>query len=65
MSTTHSYSPVLLALLMMFLLLIFPLVYAPQSFRFGMVVKVLSWGMVVMVLLVWLAPLFRGLEKLL
>lgn len=65
MSSIHSYSSVWIALLMMNLLLIFPLVYAPHSFRFGMVVKVLSWGMVVMVLLVWIAPLFRGLERLL
>lgn len=60
MSTTHSYSSVWIALLMMNLLLIFPLVYLPQSFRFSMVVKVFGLGMVVLVCLVWLARLLRG-----
>lgn len=58
MSQSSSYSQVLKALLAMLLLLVFPLVYDAKSFRFTMALKVFAWGMVVMVLLVWITPFF-------
>ncbi len=50
MSGTHTYSPVLIALLAMFLLLVLPLIYGAQSFRLGIALKVLGWGMVAIVI---------------
>ncbi len=53
MSSTHAYSPVLIALLAMFLLLILPLVYGAHSFRRDIALKVLGWGMVAIVIVAW------------
>ena len=50
MSGSHAYSPVLIALLAMFLLLSLPLVYGAQSFHRDMALKVLGWGMVAIVI---------------
>lgn len=47
-----------MALLAMLLLLVFPLVYDDKSFHFSMALKVLGWGIVVMLFLVWLSPFF-------
>lgn len=60
MSQSSSYAQVFMAILAMLLLLVFPLVYDTQSFRFSMALKVFAWGMVVMVLLVWITPFLRG-----
>lgn len=58
MSQSSSYSQVIMALLAMLLLLVFPLVYDAKSFRFSIALKVLGWGIVVMLFLVWLSPFF-------
>ena len=50
MSSTHAYSPVLIALLAMFLLLVLPLIYGAHSFRLGIALKVLGWGIVAIVI---------------
>lgn len=47
MSTTHSYSQVLIALLVLLLMLSFPWAYTPKR----LMVKVFGWGMVVFLLL--------------
>lgn len=59
MSQSSSYAQVLMALLAMLLLLVFPLVYDDKSFRFLMALRVLGWGIVVILFLVWLSPFFR------
>jgi len=53
MSSSHAYSPVLIALLAMFLLLVLPLVYGAHSFHRDMALKVLGWGMVAIVIVAW------------
>lgn len=56
MNQSSSYAQVFMVFLAM--LLVFPLVYDTQSFRFLMALKVLGWGIVVMLFLVWLSPFF-------
>lgn len=58
MSQSSSYSQVFIALLAMFLLLVFPLVYDAKSFHFSMALKVLGWSIVVILFLVWLSRFF-------
>jgi len=57
MSQSRSYSQVFMALLAM--LLVFTLVHDTQSFRFLMALKVLGWGIVVMLFLGRLSQFLR------